>query len=51
MHTTQLQSHPHFSSVGENETVMKCDILTLRQNYWDWELQHNKSNGYYTIGP
>lgn len=30
---------------------MKCNILTLRQNQWDWELQHNKSNGYYTIGP
>lgn len=29
---------------------MKCNILTLRQNQWDWELQHNKSNGYCTTG-
>lgn len=26
---------------------MKCNIVPLRQNWRDWELHHNKSNGYY----
>lgn len=26
---------------------MKCNIVPLRQNWRDWELQHNKSDGYY----
>ncbi|KAL6090864.1 hypothetical protein STEG23_020067 [Scotinomys teguina] len=38
-------------ALGENETVMKCNILTLRLSQWDQDLQHNKSNGYYTTGP
>lgn len=27
---------------------MKCNIVPLRQNWRDWELHHNKSNGYYS---
>lgn len=26
---------------------MKCNIVPFRQNWRDWELHHNKSNGYY----